>query len=157
MIYVTTRCPHCNYLYRNRQGNPTHLIDSPFVSCPRCGKFFVDSYREEWITKSPMKRCFFFIGNGTWARALLLPLAISAIVFGGICGALLGIEDLVMLIPVSAIVGTPIWLVWESQRVKRLFKEDIKASIIRTKDEENVELLKKAGYTIYPLDENYEP
>lgn len=87
----------------------------------------------------------------------MLPLVISAIVFGGICGALLGIEDLVMLIPVSAIVGTPIWLVWESQRVKRLFKEDIKASIIRTKDKEYVELLKKAGYTIYPLDENYEP
>lgn len=155
MVYVTTKCPHCNYLYRNREGNPIHQIDSPFVSCPSCGEFFVDSYREEWITKSPMKRRFFFIGNGTWARALLLPLAISAIVFGGICEALLRIEDLVMLIPVGAIVGTPTWLILESKRAKAFFKEDIEASIIRTKNKEYVELLKKSGYTIYPLDENY--
>ena len=155
MVYVTTKCPHCNYLYRNREGNPIHQIDSPFVPCPKCGEFFVDPYREEWITKSPTKRRFFFIGNGTWARALLLPLAISAIVFGGICGALLGIEDLVMLIPVGAIVGTPTWLILEYRRAKAFFKEDIEASIIRTKNKEYVALLKKTGYTIYSLDKNY--
>ena len=153
-VHVTTKCPHCNGIYRYRESNPCYLVKSPFVSCRYCGGIFIDSYRAEWITKSPLKRRFFFIGNGTWARALMLPLIISIAVFGFLLGAMLGIEDAVYLIPFG-FIGTPIWLAWEASRAKKLFKKDIEESIARTKDPEYVKILKQAGYKIYPFDSNY--
>ena len=149
-VHVTTKCPHCNGIYRYRESNPCFLIKSPFVSCQHCGEIFIDSYREEWITKSPLKRKLFFIGNGTWARALLLPFFISVCIFGIFFVGMLGIEEAAYLIPLG-FIGTPIWLVWEASRAKKIFEKDIEESIARTKDPEYVKILKQAGYKIYPL------
>ena len=146
MIYVTTRCPHCSHPLRYQKGNPPHLIESPFVTCSCCGKVFIDSYRSEWITKSPSERKLFILGfgEGTIARALLLPLVLSALVFGA--------EDIVYLIPIFGVIGIPLWWAFEVKLRKKSYKEDIEASIERTKNAEYVELLKSAGFKIYPFD-----
>ena len=114
MIYSTTRCPHCKALVRS-QTNPVFEIACPFEKCPSCNNIYKNTYKEEWITKSPIKRFFFFIGNGTWARALLLPLAISAIVFG-VVGIFWGVSEMKRLITLwrtqggqNPITTPPLW------------------------------------------------
>lgn len=143
MVYSTSKCPTCGQVLK-RQTNPVHKIGSPFRRCPHCGNTYLDSYEEEWITKSPARRIFYFIQDGVWARALAIPFLIVALV--------LAVFDL------SSDVFFPIWLVFALAWLiggyfahKKLEKKDIEASLERTKDPEYLELLKKAGYTIYPL------
>lgn len=54
MVYSTSRCPKCGQIIR-RQTNPVHKIGSPFERCRYCGSIYLNSYKEEWITKSPVK------------------------------------------------------------------------------------------------------
>ena len=81
MVYSTSRCPHCKNIVR-KQTNPVKEIGNPFEKCPYCGQFYKNSYKEEWITKSPLKRFLFFISNGCLARAFVIPLILV-----GLCSA----------------------------------------------------------------------
>ena len=78
MIYSTSKCPSCGKIIR-RQTNPVHKIGNPFEHCRHCGNIYINSYKEEWITKSPIKRFFFFLQIYVWARAFLMPLLLIGI------------------------------------------------------------------------------
>ena len=143
MVYSTSRCPKCGKVIK-RQTNPTHEIGNPFERCRWCGNIYLNSYKEEWITKSPIKRFFFFIQSGVWARALLLPILVIIIPMGT-----LNISPR-LTIPIWMFLAG-IWLVAGYIIHKNASEENIKESIDRTNDPEYIELLKKAGYKIYPI------
>ncbi len=148
MVYSTSRCPSCGKLIK-RQTNPTHEIGSPFERCRCCGNIYLNSYKEEWITKSPLKRFFFFLQAGVWARAFIVPI-------------------LILIIPMAAfdMSSEAVWAVWPILSIawliggyfihKKSEYDDILKSLERTKDTEYLNLLKKAGYKIYPLDTHQE-
>lgn len=144
MVYSTSRCPNCGKVI-DRKSNPIHELGVPFERCMHCGGTYLNSYKEEWITKSPLKRFFFFLPVYTWARALLAPLMLLAILISEL-------EADISLLKVLWPIGSVLWLVMGYFLHKWLSKEDIKASLNRTKDEKYIELLKKAGYEIYPVD-----
>ena len=144
MVYSTSRCPSCGQVIR-RQTNPVKEIGIPFERCRHCGSTYLNSYKEEWITKSPFSRFFFFLQAGVWARAFMLPM-------------------LILIIPITAFDwDTDIvfalwpflslaWLIGGYFVHRKAEQDDIAASIERTKDPKYVSLLKKAGYSIYPID-----
>lgn len=145
MIYSTTRCPSCGKIIR-RQTNPVEKLGNPFERCRNCGKFYKNSYTEEWITKSPIKRFFFLLPIYTWARAFMFPMFIILIP-----SAILDIdiESIIILWPIMSIT----WLVGGYFLYKKAEKENIRKSIERTKDPEYLNLLRQAGYKIYPIKE----
>ena len=60
MVYSTSRCPKCGEIIK-KQKNPSYEIGNPFEQCRHCGAIYLNNYKEEWITKSPLQRFFFFI------------------------------------------------------------------------------------------------
>lgn len=150
MVYSTSRCPKCGQIIK-RQTNPVHEIGNPFERCRNCGSIYINSYKEEWITKDPIKRFFFFLQVYVWARALLMPVLLIIIPT-----AFFDIDidfDIVKILwPILSIV----WLTAGYFIHKNANKKDIEESLLRTKDPEYINLLKKAGYEIYPI-KNYTP
>lgn len=143
MVYSTSRCPSCGHVIRT-QTNPVNEIGVPFERCWHCGAVYLNSYKEEWITKSPISRVFFFIQSGVRARAIMLPiffLAISMDAFD------LSTHAVLVLWPIMSLV----WLIGGYFIHKNAKQDDIAASLERTKDIEYLNLLKQAGYTIYPI------
>lgn len=147
MVYSTSRCPSCGKVIR-RQTNPVHEVGDPFERCQWCGTIYRNSYKEEWITKSPLKRFFFFLQAGVWARAFIVPI-------------------LLLIIPMSAfdMSAEAVWVIWPVLGIawlvmgyfvhKKSERDDILKSVERTKDPEYIKILKKAGYTIYPIEAEY--
>lgn len=150
MIYSTSKCPKCGQIIR-RQTNPVHEIGNPFERCRHCGNIYLNSYKEEWITKSPIKRFFFFLQVYVWARAVLMPVLLMIIPIA-IFDIDMDSEIVAILWPILSIV----WLLVGYFVHKNANKKEIEASLSRTKDPEYRNLLKKAGYKIYPV-ENYTP
>ena len=152
MVYSTSRCPSCGKVIK-RQTNPVHEIGNPFESCRWCGNIYLNPYKEEWITKSPIKRFFFYLQAGVWARAFLvsmLVLIIPMVAFD------MSTEAFWVLWPIMSVT----WLIVGYFVHKKAEHDDIVKSIERTKDTEYLNLLKKAGYKIYPLEscqEVYQP
>lgn len=145
MVYSTSRCPTCGQVIR-RQTNPVKEIGIPFERCRHCGTTYLNSYKEEWITKSPFSRFFFFLQAGVWARAIMLPMLI---LFIPIAAFDLSTDVVWALWPILSLV----WLIGGYSIHKKAEQEDIAASLERTKDPKYVDLLKQAGYAIYPIDE----
>jgi len=145
MVYSTSRCPSCGQVIR-RQTNPVKEIGVPFERCRHCGTTYRNSYKEEWITKSPISRFFFFLQAGVWARAFLVPILILAIPMAAFD---MSTEVVWGLWPVLSLA----WLICGYFIHKKAEQDNIAASIKRTQDPEYLNLLKKAGYTIYPIDE----
>jgi len=142
MIYSTSRCPHCKNVVK-QQTNPPKEIASPFETCPYCKRPYINTYKEEWITKSPFKRHLFFIQNGTYARALILPMIIAG---------LLGFAaSSVSVAWITYALGAISWLIVGYFINKRNSERAIKASLKRTESAEYVALLKQAKYKIYHI------
>ncbi len=147
MVYSTSRCPSCGQVIR-RQTNPVKEIGIPFERCRHCCTTYRNSYKEEWITKSPIRRFFFFLQVYVWARAIMLPM-------------------LILIIPIAAFDwDTDIvfatwpflslaWLIGGYFVHRKAEQEDIAASLERTKDPQYVNLLRQAGYSIYPVADAY--
>lgn len=147
MIYSTSRCPSCGQVIR-RQTNPVKEIGIPFERCRYCGTTYRNSYKEEWITKSPISRFFFFLQAGVWARAFMLPMLILSIpiaAFGWDADIVFAVWPFLSLA----------WLIGGYFVHKKVEQEDIAASLERTKDPKYVNLLKQAGYSIYPVVDAY--
>ena len=145
MVYSFSRCPHCKY-FLGKKTNPEHQIACPFERCPSCKKIYKNSYKEEWITKSPFKRLYFLaFQNGTGARAFIFPILLS--------GLIASINP--SLAFVTWLAGSTIWLIVGYNVKKKSYHEDIEASLIRTQDEEYIALLRKEGYAIFPVDTNW--
>lgn len=142
MIYSTSYCPHCKKPI-NYQTNPVKKLGSPFNTCPLCGEIYLDSKTEEWITKSPFKRHMYFLQYGTWARAFILPLLFFSI-FNLYDAFSMGLWLFCFIVYM---------IIAYFFHKSRAF-EDINLSLQRTSDLNYLELLKKAGYTIYPIDPN---
>lgn len=144
MVYSTSRCPKCGQVIQ-RQTNPVHKIDSPFERCTYCGSIYLNSYKEEWITKSPIKRFFFFLQSYVWARAFFMPVLLMVIPM--VLGVDIDFDILKILWP----IGSVAWLIAGYFVHKKANQSDIEASIARTQDPSYVELLVKAGYKIYNI------
>lgn len=143
MVYSTSRCPSCGQVIR-RQTNPVKEIGIPFERCRYCGKTYLNSYKEEWITKSPVSRFFFFLQVGVWARAFMLPMLILIIPIAAFDWD----TDIVFAVwPFLSLA----WLIAGYFVHKKAEQDDIAASVERTKDPKYVNLLKQAGYSIYPV------
>ena len=143
MVYSTSKCPSCGQVIR-RQTNPVKEIDIPFERCRHCGKIYLNSYKEEWITKSPISRFFFFLQAGVWARAFALP----ALIIFPIEALNWDTDIFFALWPLFSLA----WLFCGYFLHRNAAQNAISASIARTNDPEYVNLLKQAGYSIYPLD-----
>lgn len=144
MVYSTSKCPKCGEIIR-QQTNPVKEIGNPFERCRHCGNIYLNSYKEEWITKSPIKRFFFFLQGYVWARAILIPFLLMAIP--------IAIFDMdVEVMKILSPIFSAIWLIVGYFVHKNASKEDIEASLRRTNDLKYVNLLKKAGYKIYPIE-----
>ena len=143
MVYSTSRCPKCGKVIK-RQTNPVHEVGSPFERRIYCGNLYLNSYKEEWITKSPIKRVFFFLQIYVWARAFLMPMLLVGL-------PLVALDGDVSLLKVLWPVMSVAWLVIGYFVHKKVNREDIEASLSRTENAEYIELLKKAGYKIYPV------
>ena len=144
MVYSTSRCPSCGQVIR-RQTNPVKEIGIPFERCRYCGSTYLNSYKEEWITKSPFSRFFFFLQAGVWARAFMLPMLILIIPIAAFDWD----TDIVFALwPFLSLA----WLIGGYFIHRKAEQDDIAASIERTKDPKYVSLLKQAGYSIYPID-----
>lgn len=49
MEYITSKCPHCKYKYRNRESNvPKVQIGSTAFICPNCGNLIMDNIMTEY-------------------------------------------------------------------------------------------------------------
>jgi len=143
MVYSTSRCPSCGQVIR-RQTNPVKEIGIPFERCRYCGSTYLNSYKEEWITKSPFSRFFFFLQAGVWARAFMLPMLILIIPIAAFDWD----TDIVFALwPFLSLA----WLIGGYFIHRKAEQDDIAASIERTKDPKYVSLLKQAGYSIYPI------
>lgn len=143
MVYSTSRCPSCKQVIR-RQTNPIKEIAVPFEKCRHCGTTYLNSYKEEWITKSPFSRFFFFLQAGVWARAFIVPVLVLIIpmsVFD------LSADDIWVIWPILSLT----WLIGGYFIHKKAEKGNIAASLERTKDSNYLNILKQAGYTIYPI------
>ncbi len=145
MVYSFTRCPVCHKVIKS-ETNPTHKIDMPFEKCPECGSIYLNTYKEEWITKSPTKRFFFFLRGGVLSGAIVVPILLITII--SLAGDI-DISNLAILLPLLSIA----WLITGYFIRKRLLNDDIQNSIIRTKNIEYLNRLKNAGYSVYPIDE----
>ena len=144
MVYSFSKCPSCHKVI-NTQTNPVHTIDIPFEQCPFCGVRYLNPYKEEWITKSPTKRFFFFLTGGVWARAIVVPILLVTII------SLVGdVEGIFFVAPILSII----WLIVGYLLRKNLLNDDIRESLIRTNNPEYLKSLKVAGYSIYPIDES---
>lgn len=139
MTRVTSKCPHCGWVIR-RQTNPVHKIGCPLERCKYCGRRYINSYVEEWITKSPIKRFFFFLQSFVWARAFFVPVFIIGI---------LGFEpDIARILwPIFSVA----WLIVGYFVHKNANKEAIEESLERTEDPEYVAILQELGFKIYPI------
>lgn len=147
MVYSTSRCPSCGQVIR-RQTNPVKEIGIPFERCRYCGTTYRNSYKEEWITKSPIRRFFFFLQVGVWARAIMLPTLILFILIA----AFDWYTAIVFVIwPFLSLA----WLIGGYFVHRKAEQEDIAASLERTKDPQYVNLLRQAGYSIYPAADAY--
>lgn len=146
MVYSTSRCPSCGQVIR-RQTNPVKEIGIPFERCRHCGSTYLNSYKEEWITKSPFSRFFFFLQVGVWARAFMLPMLILIIPIATFDWD----TDIVFALwPFLSLA----WLIGGYFLHKKAEQDDIAASLERTKDPKYLSLLKQAGYSIYPIENN---
>ena len=143
MVYSTSRCPSCGKIIK-RQTNPVHEIGIPFECCHWCGKTYLNSYKEEWITKSPFKRFFFFLQSGVWARAFLIPPLMFVLLLSMI-------EFNVNILWISWPILSICWLTIGYFIHKKANQKDIFESIERTKNSVYLDLLKNAGYKIYPI------
>ena len=144
MVYSASRCPKCGQVIK-RRTNPVHEIGSPFEHCRWCGGVYLNSYKEEWITKSPVKRFFFFLQIYVWARAFLMPVLLMIVL------TFVGFDIATGLMRVLWPIGSVAWLVAGYFVHKNANQADINASIARTKDPAYVDLLIKAGYKIYRI------
>ena len=146
MVYSTSKCPKCGKIVK-RQTNPVHVIGNPFEHCRWCGSVYLNSYKEEWITKSPFDRFFFFLQVGVWARAFILPP-----IFLFLLNYLFDMNGVIVFIlwPILSIG----WLVMGYFVHKNASKNAITQSLNRTRNLEYLDSLKKAGYTIYHIHEN---
>lgn len=140
MVYSTSKCPNCGKVIK-RQTNPVKEIGYPFEQCRYCRSMYINSYKEEWITKSPISRFFFFLQIYVWARALIMPL----LVFGVFL--YFDIELNIIIWPILSVV----WLIAGYFVHKNANRKDIEQSLSRTNNPEYIDRLKKAGYTIYPI------
>ncbi|MBQ8546840.1 MAG: zinc ribbon domain-containing protein [Clostridia bacterium] len=146
MIYSVSKCPNCRKIVKNER-NPVCEIGVPFETCPFCGTIYLNRYKEEWITKSPIKRFLFFIQAPVWARAFLIPLLAQIpliIIFENIFN-----PTIFFIIWYILFVS---WLTLGYFLHKNANKEKIYLSILRTKNSEYLKLLKLAGYKIYSVD-----
>jgi hypothetical protein len=150
MVYSTSRCPNCGQIIR-KQTNPVHKIGNPFERCRHCGNTYLNSYKEEWITKSPIKRFFFFLPSYVWARAIVVPALLFSIF-------LVTLYDRIdpRIIIILWLISPIIWLIAGYSMHKNANKENIEESLLRTSDPEYLNLLVKAGYRIYPV-KNFTP
>lgn len=143
MEYVTVKCPYCGQIL-GQMVNPVKTVASPFEQCRYCEKIYVNYYKEEWITKSPLKRFFFFLQSGTWCRAIMLPMVVWGPLLGGFAGS-------VELMLAAWGVSFVLWLVIAYFLRKKAAEDSIVASIVRTQDEKYVQMLKNFGFKIYPI------
>ena len=145
MVYSTSRCPSCGQVIR-RQTNPVKEIGCPFERCRYCGNVYRNSYKEEWITKSPIRRFFYFLQAGVWARAYIVPLLFLGILMVTVD---LSVAVVWVMWPILSLA----WLIGGYFVHKRAEEDDIAASLERTKDVKYLYLLKQAGYKIYPIND----
>ncbi len=149
MIYSTLRCPSCNKIVKERT-NPEQVLGSPFEHCSWCGFTYLDPYKEEWITKSPVKRFLYILNPYVWARAFLIPmflLMIPFIVFN------MSNETFFIIWP---ILSTS-WLIGGYFLYRKSEQKNIISSLERTNDAEYLKSLKDVGYRIYPLSKHRKP
>ena len=142
MTYHTLKCPHCKKIVNRATGSPSY-IGNPFRKCPWCGGIYVDSFTQEWVTKSPNERIMFLIDK---------PLAGGFISIFPIAGLLTMAEvNIIASLIIAAICAVTICIVWTFVR-KSSIQEMIDQSLERTKSEKYVKLLKKKGFKIYYID-----
>ena len=145
MIYSTTRCPHCNNVIR-KETNPVHQIAVPFETCFYCGKRYRNSYKEEWITKSPARRFLYYLSNGVFARAFLFSLLLA----GGF-GVLVFPDGESDIYFATWALFFLIWLGVSLTSLKGKIQSQIVESLERTKDPVYLAMLKQSGYVIFPI------
>lgn len=143
MVYSTLRCPNCGQVIR-KQTNPVKKIDVPFERCYFCGTTYRNSYKEEWITKSPVKRFLFFLQAGVWARAFAIPAILLAI-------PMLAFDIDTLIVCTLWLILSSVWLIAGYFIHKNAAQYDISLSLDRTKDPEYINVLKQSGYKIYPI------
>lgn len=142
MTYHTLKCPHCKNIVNRATGSPSY-IGNPFRKCPWCGGVYVDSFTQEWATKSPFQRIKFLIDK---------PLAGAFLSIIAIAGLLAMAEAHILVALIVGVVGAAlIFIGWTSAR-KSSIQEMIDESIERTKSANYVKLLKQAGFKIYPIE-----
>ena len=141
MTHYTLKCPHCKSVLNWGTGSPSY-IGNPFRKCPWCGGVYVDSFTQEWATKSPFQRTKFLIDK---------PLSGAFLSIIAIAGLLAMAEVDVLIALIVGIVGAVLIFVGWTFARKSSIQEMIDMSIERTKSVKYVELLKQAGFKIYPI------
>ena len=141
MTYHTLKCPHCKNIVNRATGSPSY-IGNPFRECPWCGGIYVDSFTQEWATKSPFQRTKFLIDK---------PLAGAFLSIIAIAGLLAMAEVYILVALIVGIVGAVLIFIGGTFARKSSIQEMIDKSIERTKSVKYVELLKQAGFKIYPI------
>lgn len=141
MTYHTLKCPHCKNIVNRATGSPDY-IGNPFRKCPWCGGVFVDSFTQEWATKSPFQRTKFLIDK---------PLAGAFLSIIAIAGLLAMAKAHILVALIVGIVGAVLIFIGWTYARKSSVKELVDKSIERTKSATYVKLLKQAGFKIYPI------
>lgn len=145
MTYHTLKCPHCKRILNRTTGSPD-IIGNPFSKCPWCGGVYVASFTKEWVTRTPFQRKKFLIEK---------PLCGAFITFIVVTGLIVSIEQTVTTCVAGLISGilsaVLVLICWIPSR-KSSMQEYIEQSLERTKSAKYVELLKQAGFKIYPID-----
>ena len=141
MTYHTLKCPHCKNIVNRATGSPSY-IGNPFRKCPWCGGVYVDSFTQEWATKSPFQRTKFLIDK---------PLAGAFLSIIAIAGILVMAKANILVALIVGVVSAVLIFIGLMYARKSFIQEMIDNSIERTKSAKYVELLKQAGFKIYPI------
>ena len=142
MTYHTLKCPHCKKIVNRATGSPSY-IGNPFRKCPWCGGVYVDSFTQEWATKSPFQRIIFLIDK---------PLAAAFLSSIAIAGLLAMAEAHILVALIVGVVGAALIFIGLTFARKSSIQEMIDESIERTKSANYIKLLKQAGFKIYPIE-----
>ena len=146
-VYVTSKCPKCNYSFETL--NPSWIaFGDPRIVCPKCGQIVLFKNIKEWKLRTPLERFWIVFRHYTFHNlAFTLPILFGIFILFVIILQILGktYNDLInkdLEVLVWTLLGLVIFIIVAIYRHKSFYKE-IKESNQRMNNKEYVDQIRK--------------
>lgn len=144
MIYVTSRCPHCNKALSVMRPKNERNYGSPFRTCPHCQRTYVDkSYQEIAVSGAPT---VYRIPPGCTIMFLFLLIALLIVLTEYKSDSFLPVCGCVFMLIITAIPMIDDWKTYE-ERKGFVFLETLRSES-RLSNPEYAAALQRIGYSV---------